>query len=54
MKAIYNELDIEAITVAEMEAYYNKALENLKNIDVSDERKENLISFAAQLMKRES
>ncbi len=54
VKAIYNELDIEAITLAEMQAYYNKALENLKNIDVSDERKENLLSFAAQLMKRES
>ncbi len=54
VKAIYNELGIEAITVAEMQAYFDKALTNLNQINIPTERKQNLLSFAAQLMKRES
>ena len=54
VKAIYNELEIEAITIAEMQSYYDKALYNLNQINVPEERKKNLLSFAGQLMKRES
>ena len=54
VKAIYNELDIEALTLAKMQSYYNKALSNLNNLKVSEERKQTLLSFAEQLMQRES
>ncbi len=54
VKAIYNELNIEELTLIEMQSYYDKAITNLNKIKIQDERKQNLLLFTERLMKRES
>jgi len=54
VKSIYNELNIEALTIKKMEDYYNKALGYLDKITIDTSQKQNLFKFAHQLMERES
>ncbi len=54
VKSVYNELNIEGLTIKEMQQYYDKALEYLDKITIDASHKQNLIYFAQQLMRRES
>jgi len=54
VQSIYNELDIESLTIKQMQLYFDKALESLNKIPLATFRKQNLINFAQQLMERES
>jgi geranylgeranyl diphosphate synthase type II len=54
VKSVYNELDIEALTIKQMQFYFDKALESLDKIALDTSRKQNLLNFAKQLMGRES
>lgn len=52
--AIYNQLDIKTQAEAKMNEYFEKGLEALKQLSVSEEKKIPLYEFAAYLMERES
>ncbi len=54
VKSVYNELNIEALTIAQMQQYYNKAIECLNKIAIEPSQKQNLLNFAQHLMERES
>jgi geranylgeranyl diphosphate synthase type II len=53
VKAIYNRLDIPAITSEAMEAYYDKAFRQLAALDVQEEGKNLIKDFFELLIKRE-
>ncbi|MCX6258736.1 MAG: polyprenyl synthetase family protein [Bacteroidia bacterium] len=50
---IYNHLDIKGQTVSKMNFYFNKAMECMAEINVSSDRKTQLVSLAETLMGRE-
>ncbi len=54
VKSVYNELNIEALTIIEMQKYYDKAMEYLNKITIEPSQKQNLLNFAQELMGRES
>ena len=54
VKSIYQKLNIEDITEQEIISYYSLALESLKEIDIPDERKSELLKFAGKLKLREN
>lgn len=49
---IYDYLNVRKLAEAEMDMYYNKALQHLNTIPVAPERKQELLQLAAQLMQR--
>ena len=51
--SIYNKLGIDLMAKAKMEEYYEQALQALAEVNVPDDKKEALLSFAAKMMKRE-
>ncbi|MBO5613810.1 MAG: polyprenyl synthetase family protein [Prevotella sp.] len=51
--SIYNKLGIDLMAKAKMEEYYEQALQALAEVNVPDNKKEALLSFAAKMMKRE-
>lgn len=51
--SIYNKLGIDLMAKAKMEEYYEQALQALAEVNVPDDKKETLLSFAAKMMKRE-
>lgn len=53
VKEIYKELDIESITLNEIDHYYKNAMEFLNKVNVPNKRKSELIKFSNQLKKRE-
>ncbi len=53
VKAIYAQLDIPAITSAKMNEYYEIALQNLNEINVSESQKAPLFALSEFLMQRE-
>ncbi|MEZ5195911.1 MAG: polyprenyl synthetase family protein [Bacteroidales bacterium] len=53
VKEIYKELNIESITLKEIDVYYQRAMQFLEKVKVSPERKTELIKFANVLKKRE-
>ncbi|MEX2483861.1 MAG: polyprenyl synthetase family protein [Brumimicrobium sp.] len=52
-RELFNELGVKEVAQKRMNAYYQSALENMAEINVSDECKEPLLSLAAYLMNRE-
>ena len=54
IKEIYTELNIRSITEKEIEIQYSKAVNHLSKINVSEERKMMLLSFAEKLKVRDS
>ncbi|MEX1192468.1 MAG: polyprenyl synthetase family protein [Brumimicrobium sp.] len=52
-RELFNELGVKEVAQKKMNAYYQSALENMAEINVSDECKEPLLSLAAYLMNRE-
>jgi geranylgeranyl diphosphate synthase type II len=52
VKSIFGQLDIESKVVAKMNAYYDAALESLRQIHVDEDRKTELYRFAEFLMNR--
>jgi geranylgeranyl diphosphate synthase type II len=54
IKSIYNKLNIEQLTIYEMQKYYNLALHEFDKIKIAETQKQNLLDFAKQLMDRES
>lgn len=49
---IYNTLEVRKIAEDAMDGYYHKAIAHLAKVKVSDERKQNLLQLAQQLMNR--
>ncbi len=54
VKSIYNQLNIKQKAENKMNEFYTLALNNLKNIKLSDEKKQPLLNLAYFLMKREN
>lgn len=54
VKTVYNTLNIEQLTVDEMKNYYDLALLEFDKINISEDKKRNLLDFAKLLMDRES
>lgn len=54
VKSIYNHLDIEQITIDEMQKYFDWAIHEFDKIKIPESQKQNLMEFAKQLMDRES
>ena len=54
VKRIYNQLDVGNIARSKAEQYYERALQCLQKLSVDPSKKEALISFASELMERES
>ncbi len=54
VKSVYNTLNIEQLTVDEMKNYYDLALLEFDKINISEDKKQNLLDFAKLLMDRES
>jgi len=52
--AVYDELKIKEQAEQKMDQYFHEAMKHLKTIQVADERKELLVSFAEKLMVRTS
>ena len=50
--AIYDSLDIKQLTEKKMDEYYKKAIINIQKLDISDENKQELDSFASKMMRR--
>lgn len=50
--AIYNKLGIDKMAKAKMEEYYAVALDALRAVKVSEEKKADLYDYAAKMMKR--
>jgi len=53
VKEIYNLLNIRTVTEDKISEYYNKALDALSNVNVSEQSKKELLEFANQLKSRE-
>ncbi|MCF8296368.1 MAG: polyprenyl synthetase family protein [Saprospiraceae bacterium] len=53
VKEIYSRLNINEIVEREIDNYYQKALINLEEINIEEERKSEIKTFAANLMKRD-
>jgi geranylgeranyl diphosphate synthase type II len=51
--SIYNNLNIEALTKAEINHYFDLGLESFHNIDIEEERRKDLLSLSSFLMNRE-
>ena len=51
---LYNELGIREATEKQMQAYFENAMEELRALDVSEDRKSELTQFAEMLLVRES
>jgi geranylgeranyl diphosphate synthase type II len=51
---IYNELGIEEDTLAIMNKYFDKAFELLEKLEISQEKKSDLLDFLSQLIQREN
>ena len=51
---IYNSLNIRELTEAKINEFYSVAVEALKEVSVSDKRKEVLFNFAEKILKRVS
>ena len=54
VKNIYTSLKVDELAFQLMETYYQKAISNLKNINVQEELKYPIIEFSEELMKRSS
>lgn len=54
VKSVYNALNIEQITLTEMQKFYNLALTEIEKVNVEKSKKKNILSFAQKLMDRES
>ncbi|MCK9451765.1 MAG: polyprenyl synthetase family protein [Bacteroidales bacterium] len=52
VKAIYEKLEIKQTVEAAMEDYYQQAIRFLRNVDASEDKKEDLASFASFLYTR--
>jgi geranylgeranyl diphosphate synthase type II len=52
--AIYARLNIDKITITEMERYYQRALYHLGQVSLHDEKKEELLSIAKKMMYRDN
>ena len=50
--AIFDALNVKAATEKRVRDYYERALENLKNLNRSEDRKTELYNFASFLMNR--
>jgi geranylgeranyl diphosphate synthase type II len=53
VKRIYNQLNIQEITQAKIDEYFNLSNHSLEKISVNDEKKSELKSFAEYLMNRD-
>ena len=51
--AIYDQIGIKELTLAKMNEYFNKGFESLDKIEVAEERKTGLKSFAQYLIERD-
>jgi len=54
VKQIFDQLNIEKITLEKIKAFYIMAIDNLKNLNRPDERKIELFNFAEFLMNRKN
>lgn len=54
VKAIYNALDIKAVTENKIEEFYKKAVDCLNCINLSSDKKEMLLDLSKKMMKRDS
>jgi geranylgeranyl diphosphate synthase type II len=54
VKSVYNLLNIEQLTINEMQNYYNQAIIEIGKINIEDSKKANLLDYARLLMERES
>ncbi len=54
IKSVYNKLNIEQLTLDEMQKYYKLAMFELEKIKLDIKQKRNIIDFAKQLMDRDS
>jgi len=52
VKQIYNDLNIKEITRETIKKYYQKAIREMESINISSERKKELISFTGKMIKR--
>ncbi len=50
---IYNEIGINRLATEKIKFYFNESLKELDAVEVSDERKAELLSYTMELMKRE-
>ena len=53
VKEIYDDLNLETITNKLIQNYYLAALSNLSQVNVSDDRKKELLTYTSNLMNRE-
>jgi geranylgeranyl diphosphate synthase type II len=53
VKEIYDDLNLETITNKLIQNYYLAALNNLSQVNVSDDRKKELLTYTSNLMNRE-
>ena len=53
VRRIYSQLKVEEHSKARMNEYYSKAIAALKSVNVEDEKKQGLMSFATKLMNRQ-
>ena len=54
VKSIYEYLGVKALAEAEMQKFYLKGLTHLNQIPCNQNKKDQLINFAENLMQRES
>jgi geranylgeranyl diphosphate synthase type II len=54
VKSIFNELQIDSVAKAKMEEYYQLSLQALNAVNVSSDRKHELLHIASRMMKRTS
>lgn len=54
VKSIFNELQIDSVAKAKMEEYYQLALQALNDVNISNDRKHELLHIASRMMKRTS
>lgn len=52
-RVLFEKLEVDQLAKSKMETYYNKAKENLSQIQISDDQKEPLLSLANYLMHRD-
>jgi len=52
VKNLYTKLKVDELSKQKMEEYYSKAMDSLSNIDIHNNAKQELISFAKNLMHR--
>ena len=51
---LYDEIGIRQLCERKMDEYYNRALEYLAKVKVSEERKKEIKAYAAEMMTRQS